>query len=70
MADIKAKDIDKLETWTPKELRKLRMVAKNRIASLSSSKEPKDLPKNHPLHDMESGEINELLLKVAKVEKG
>lgn len=69
MADIKAKDITKLETWTPKELRKLRMVAKNRVAALQASGDPKDLPKTHPLHDMEVGEINDLLVKVHRAEK-
>lgn len=68
MADIKAKNIEELNTWTPKELRKLRMVAKNRIGSLSNPT-PKELPANHPLVNLGIEEINELLKKVAIAEK-
>lgn len=69
MADIKAKDIKLLDTWTAKELRKLRMVAKNRISSLEKSSSPKVLPSSHPLFNMEVDDIKSLLDKVVKAEK-
>lgn len=70
MANIKLKNINELNTWTPKELRKLRMTINNRISSLETSNSPKELPESHPLHGMESGECKILLEKVIKAEKG
>lgn len=69
MADIKLKDISKLETWTTKELRKLRMTIRNRISTLEASAKPKELPQTHPLHQMEAGECKNLLTSVMKAEK-
>jgi hypothetical protein len=69
MADIKLKKISELETWSPKELRKLRMVIKNRLSGFSISDKPKPLSENHPLFEMEAGECKELLEKVLRAEK-
>ncbi|MFT6069205.1 MAG: hypothetical protein ACJAT2_000318 [Bacteriovoracaceae bacterium] len=69
MADIKLKDITQLGSWNPKELRKLRMVANNRIGSLEKSEKAKDLPESHPLAKMDVDQIKELLVRVHKAEK-
>lgn len=69
MANIKLKDITKLETWDAKELRKLRMTIRNRISAFELTDSPKKLPENHPLFGLEIGECNELLEKVQRAEK-
>jgi hypothetical protein len=69
MADIKLKDISQLGSWNPKELRKLRMVIKNRISSLEKSSDAKELPGSHPLSKMDVDQIKELLTRVLKAEK-
>jgi hypothetical protein len=69
MADIKLKDITQLGSWNPKELRKLRMVIKNRIGALEKSEEAKELPASHPLSKMDIDKIKELLVRVLKSEK-
>ena len=68
MANIKAKDINKLQEWNQKELRKLRMTINNRISALAGK--AKELPTTHPLYEMEIGECKELLARVMKAEKG
>ena len=70
MADIKLKDINKLQEWNAKELRKLRMTIKNRISALEVSDKVKELKENHPLSGMEIGDCKELLEKVVRAEKG
>ncbi|MBL7665234.1 MAG: hypothetical protein JNM93_08875 [Bacteriovoracaceae bacterium] len=69
MADLKAKDVNKLETWNEKELRKLRMTIKNRISSFQGSGKLKELKDNHPLYDLNVDDCNALLEKVMKAEK-
>lgn len=69
MANIKAKDITKLDTWNAKELRKLRMVIKNRLSAFEGSSGPKSLPETHPLFEMEVSECKDLLENVLKAEK-
>jgi hypothetical protein len=68
MANIKAKDINQLQDWNSKELRKLRMTINNRISALQNSV-VKDLSTTHPLHNMEVGQCKELLEKVMRAEK-
>lgn len=68
MAKINDKDINDLSTWDVKELRKLRINAKNRISALSANTKS-ILGSNHILRGMEVGELDELLLKVRKAEK-
>ena len=68
MANIKAKDITKLNEWNAKELRKLRITVKNRISSLDLSS-PKELPSSHVLTGMEMGECQQLLQKIIKAER-
>lgn len=69
MADIKLKDVKKLEEWNAKEFRKLRITINNRISALQSSSSPKELPIKHPLRGLLEGDCKELLLKVQKAEK-
>lgn len=68
MADIKLKSIDELEKWNEKELRKLRITIKNRIAALELEN-PKALPKNHPLFEMNASRCKNLLDNVVRSEK-
>lgn len=69
MADIKLKDISKLETWNAKELRKLKMTINNRISVLENSSKPKDLPASHPLSEMGVDMCKDLLSRINKAEK-
>jgi len=69
LADLKTKDISKLETWNAKELRKLRMTINNRIKEFEASSKPKELAKSNPLIDLNLDELKELLENVLKAEK-
>ena len=69
MADLKTKDITKLEDWNAKELRKLRMTINNRINEFENSSKQKELAKSNPLLDMNVDELKELLAKVLKAER-
>jgi len=69
VANIKLKDINQLETWNTKELRKLKITTKNRISTLEASSNPKELLKTHPLFEMELGECKDLLAKIYRAEK-
>ena len=69
MADLKTKDISKLETWNAKELRKLRMTINNRINEFENSSKQKELSKSNPLLDMNVDELKELLGNVLKAER-
>lgn len=69
MANIKTKDVAKLETWDQKELRKLRMTIKNRISAFDTSSNPKELSTGHPLFELEQAECKTLLAKVMRAEK-
>jgi hypothetical protein len=69
MANLKTKDIADLKSWNAKELRKLRMTVRNRIAALEKST-VKELAESNPLAGMEMGECKALLDKILRVEKG
>lgn len=69
MANIKLKDINKLETWNTKELRKLRMTTRNRISALETSNSPKTLPDNHPLFEMDIEDCKALLERIQTTER-
>lgn len=69
MADLKTKDITKLEDWNAKELRKLRMTINNRINEFENSSKQKELAKSNPLAKLNPDELKELLEKVLKAEK-
>ena len=69
MADLKTKDITKLEDWNAKELRKLRMTINNRINEFENSSKQKELAKSNPLAELNPDELKELLDKVLKAEK-
>lgn len=70
MANIKNKNLEDLSGWNAKELRKLRMLLKNRISTLEVSSKPKDLAASHPLAEMEIHDCRDLLVKVVRAEKG
>ena len=69
MANIRHKSISDLSGWNAKELRKLRITIKNRMASLSSYSKAKELPDGHPLKGMEKQGCEDLLRKVLRSEK-
>ncbi|TDJ08233.1 MAG: hypothetical protein E2O68_02330 [Deltaproteobacteria bacterium] len=69
MADLKIKDITKLETWNIKELRKLRMTINNRINEFENSSKQKELAKSNPLQNKNLDELKEILEKVLKAER-
>ena len=69
MADIKLKSINELDQWSLKELRKLKMVLKNRIEVLKTTAKPKELNNNHPLKGLDLDQCNDLLSKIQKAEK-
>ena len=69
MADLKTKDITKLDEWKAKELRKLRMTINNRINEFENSSKQKELAKNNPLLDLNVDELKELLEKVLKAKR-
>ncbi len=69
MANLKSKDIKRLSDWNTKELRKLRMTLKNRIAALEVNPE-KELAPPNPLAALTLGECRVLLEDVVKAEKG
>jgi hypothetical protein len=69
MADLKNKDISKLESWNEKELRKLKISINNRISALKNSASPKVLPKNHPLFELDEAACGQLLHSLKAAEK-
>ena len=69
MANIKLKSITNLESWNTKELRKLRMVTKNRIRFFEDQKTEDKLAKTHPLFGLGLKECKELLTQIIKAEK-
>lgn len=69
MANIKLKDVNQLEAWNPKELRKLKMATNNYISSLETSIKPKKLGETHPLFRMKAEQCKELLIKIINAEK-
>ncbi len=69
MADIKLKNVNKLEEWNTKELRKLRIAIKNRLAEFQSSSKPREFKENHPLCNLDPGQCEDLLTQVKRAEK-
>lgn len=69
LADLKTKDISKLETWNIKELRKLRMTINNRINEFENSSKQKELGESNPLKNKNLDELKEILEKVLKAER-
>lgn len=68
MANIKDKDINALDDWNIKELRKLRIMIKNRISSLELAPK-KEVAKSHPLYGKDVESCKSLLLNVQRAEK-
>ncbi|MBT3984160.1 MAG: hypothetical protein HOE90_22590 [Bacteriovoracaceae bacterium] len=69
MANISLKDISDLASWNQKELRKLRITIKNRLSAMEAHSSSKDLPKSHPLFEMDEPACKELLENVKRAEK-
>lgn len=68
MANIKDKDINALDTWNIKELRKLKIMSKNRISALELAPK-KEVAKSHPLFGMGVEECKDLITQIQKAEK-
>ena len=69
MANIKEKDVKNLSDWNMKELRKLKILLKNRITAFENSSNPKELQKSHLLVDYSMEECQSLLDQVFKAER-
>ena len=69
MANLKLKDTIHLENWNEKELRKLKMLVKNRLQSLESSSRPAKLKENHPLFQMDDYACKSLLENISKAQR-
>lgn len=63
------RDYSKLEDFSSKELRKLKMNLNNRLESFKRSDEPKELAKSHMLHGMSQNDCEKLLTRITKLEK-
>ena len=68
MANIKDKDIHQLKDWNLKELRKLRIMVKNRISALELASK-KEVAKSHPLYSLDIDACKKILLNVQRAEK-
>ena len=68
MAKIGNKNLKDLSAWDLKELRKLRIMLKNRISALELAPK-KSVAESHPLHNMDLGDCKELLVNVQRAEK-
>lgn len=69
MATIKGKDLNKLQDWNEKELRKLKINLNNRLQTFQFSQKAKDLPKSNPLFGLGEDECKQLLEEVKKAER-
>lgn len=63
------RDYSKLEEFTAKELRKVKMNLNNRLESFKKSDDPKELSKSHMLHGMSQNDCEKLLTRITKLEK-
>jgi hypothetical protein len=68
MAKITDKNIDELNTWNMKELRKLRIMCKNRLGAPKTNSKSETNSK-HILSGYDTGLIEELLVKIHRAEK-
>lgn len=68
MANIKDKDIDDLGSWNIKELRKLKIMSKNRISALELAPK-KTVANSHPLFGKGIEECKDLIEQIQKAEK-
>ncbi len=69
MANIKEKNINDLSDWNMKELRKLKIMLKNRLTSYETAAKPKELQKSHILHELSQEKCKEILDKAYEAEK-
>lgn len=69
MATIKGKDLNNLNDWNEKELRKLKINLNNRLQTFQFSQKAKDLPKSNPLFGLGEDECKKLLEEVKKAER-
>ena len=61
MAKLKGKDINDLSDWNEKELRKLRIMIKNRLNSIEFKPNAPDLPSGNPITGLGPSQLNKLL---------
>ena len=69
MANLKLKDIFHLEDWNEKELRKLKMLVKNRLQSFDNSSKQTELKANHPLFQVDDDGCKSLLENILKAQR-
>jgi len=69
MAKLKEKNMTQLQSWSSKELRKLKITLQNRISSLGKFANQKDLKESNLLFNKNEKECKELLEKVLRAEK-
>lgn len=69
MAKINNKDVKDLSTWDEKELRKLKIMAQNRLSSLTSHRSKSEVKEKHILSGYDLELLRELLISIQKAEK-
>lgn len=69
MAKINNKDVKDLSTWDEKELRKLKIMAQNRLSSLTSHRSSSEVKEKHILSGYDLELLRELLIGIQKAEK-
>lgn len=69
MAKINDKDVKDLTTWDEKELRKLKIMANNRLSSLTSHRSKSEVSEKHLLSGYDLDRLRELLIRIQKAEK-
>lgn len=69
MAKINKKNIKDLNAWDQKELRKLKIMAKNRLSSLTSHRSNSEVSEKHLLNGYDIQLLNNLLLDIQRAEK-
>ena len=69
MAKLKGKNIENLaDDWNEKELRKLRIMIKNRLSTLDMKPNAPALPDGNPITGLGQSELNSLLQNCLKAE--
>ncbi len=69
MAKINKKNIKDLDAWDQKELRKLKIMAKNRLSSLTSHRSSTEVSEKHLLSGYDIQLLNELIINIQRAEK-
>jgi hypothetical protein len=69
MAKINDKNIKDLSAWDEKELRKLKIMAQNRLSSLTSHRSSSAVKEKHLLSGYDLELLRELLININRAEK-